>query len=157
MEQTLSFFSSKQSGRGKRSQLHRLYASKEELIRYDATRPTPRMESPQFAKEADVTERSQDSSMLSRRETDWLKESEIGVLRAMARAIVMDAALGKRASGSFARLRNMTCARADEMVGFISAGGVGEALRCCTMIATGLFPRKGRTPVQSSYSMTPRA
>jgi hypothetical protein len=71
-----------------------------------------------------------DPSMLSGRETDWLRSSGTGVLRALARATVRDAALAKRASGSFARLRSMTCARADEMVGFMSAGGVGGVLRC---------------------------
>ena len=66
--------------------------------------------------------------------------SGTGTLKAAARAVVIEDALGKRAAGFFASPRMMTAARAGEMFGLMRAGEVGIALTCCIMTAAGLSP-----------------
>src|SRR5437588_7191808 len=72
--------------------------------------------------------------------TDEFRFAGVDILSASARAAAMDEALGKRAAGSFARLRVMTSARAGVTLGLMRFGGVGKVLRCCMIIETGLSP-----------------
>ncbi len=76
--------------------------------------------------------------------------SGTAILRALARAVTMEAALGKRSSGSLARLRRMIADKAGEICGFIRVGEGGIVLICCLMMASGLSPWKGLAPVQIS-------
>src|SRR5947209_3679929 len=78
-----------------------------------------------------------------------------GTLSPLASATVIAAAVGKRASGSLAMLFSTTAESSGGMFGLMRAGGVGISLRCCIMIASGLSPRKGVTPVTISYRMIP--
>ena len=65
-------------------------------------------------------------------------------------AMVMAAALGKRAAGSLAILRRMTNVRAGGIFGLIRTGEVAVALTCCIRMAAAFSPWKGSTPVQIS-------
>lgn len=62
----------------------------------------------------------------------------------------MEAALGKRSSGFFARLRMMTADKAGEICGFTWVGGGGIVLTSCSLMAAGLLPWKGLAPVYVS-------
>ena len=64
----------------------------------------------------------------------------MGTWRALAIAIVIEAALAKRSSGSLARLRSITFVKAGEIFGLIRAGDGGIAFTCCIISATGLVP-----------------
>ena len=87
---------------------------------------------------------------MSAEETGWLRISEVEISMASASAVTMEAASEKRSAGSFARLRMMTADKAGEIFGFISVGGVGIVLICCSLMLAGLLPWKGRVPVQIS-------
>ena len=56
---------------------------------------------------------------------EGLRISGTGISRAPARAVTMEAALGKRSAGSFARLRMITSDRASEISGLIRVGEGG--------------------------------
>jgi hypothetical protein len=83
-------------------------------------------------------------------ETGWLRISGSDILRASARAVTMEAALGKRSSGFLVRLRMMTADKAGEISGFSWVGGGGTVLTCCSLMMAGSLPWKGVAPVYVS-------
>jgi len=64
--------------------------------------------------------------------------SEVCREQASAIAVASSEAIEKRAAGSFAMALRMTSDNAGGMFGLINAGGVGNVLICCIMIATEL-------------------
>lgn len=68
------------------------------------------------------------------------KTSGTGTLSASAIAAVIDEALEKRISGSFARLRIITCTSVGGRFGLMSVGAVGMALTCCLITSSGVLP-----------------
>ena len=75
---------------------------------------------------------------------------EAGMLNTLAKAAVIDVAVGNRAAGSLARQRKMTSERVGEMYGLIRLGGVGRLRMCCCMISVGSVPLNGSMPVHIS-------
>src|SRR5215467_10248322 len=82
--------------------------------------------------------------------------SGTAMLMVLARAATMEEALGKRAAGSLERLRRMIAVSPGRRDGLMRVGEVGVAYMCCFSVSAGLSPWKGRTPVNSSYRITPR-
>ena len=80
----------------------------------------------------------------------WLKSTEEGEVRASASAAAMEEALGKRAAGSFARLRRITADKASEMDWLMRTGGGGMVLTWCIIMVCIVSPWNGRMPVQIS-------
>ena len=87
--------------------------------------------------------------MVSAGETGGLRISGDEILRASDRVVTIEAALGKRSAGSFARLRMMTAEKAGEIPGFSWLGG-GGVLLCSSVFRAARSPWKGGVPVQSS-------
>ncbi len=61
----------------------------------------------------------------------WLKSAAEGDVRASASTAAMEEALGKRAAGSFARLRRITADKASGIDRLMKTGGGGMVLICC--------------------------
>src|SRR2546426_568037 len=82
-----------------------------------------------------------------------VETTDPGILKAATKAAAMADALGKRAIGSFARLRRITSESAGGICRLSTSGGVGAAFTCCIIMSAGFSPWKDRksTRLNSSH------